>query len=144
MFYGLVVPVERAGDADKLETESLCLGPATEIDMVGVLDGVENDERAFATSLWTAVCPNSISVASGTHKYKEWVTSVDGLYRSKFHFSQVGTVLFQLCYSLKGNLLKKSLLNDLIRNYGSRPRGVILKFASFKLPAPCIYGLLAS
>ena len=37
---------------------------------------------------------------SGAHKYKERVTSVDGLYRSKFHFSEVGAVLFQLCYSL--------------------------------------------
>ena len=47
--------VERAGDTDELETEPLCFGPATEIDMVGVVDRVENDKRAFATSLSTAV-----------------------------------------------------------------------------------------
>ena len=34
------------------------------------------------------------------HKYKEQATSVDGPYRSKFHFSEVGVALFQLCYSL--------------------------------------------
>ena len=41
-------------------------------------------------------------VWSGVHKYKERVTSrsVNGPYRSKFHFSEVGAVLVQLCYSL--------------------------------------------
>ena len=54
---------ERGGH-QRTETEPLCPGPVTEIDMVGVVDGVENDERAFATSLWTAVrmVPNSISI----------------------------------------------------------------------------------
>ena len=57
-------PVAREGDTDEPETEPLCPGPVTEIDTVGVVDGVENDERAFATSLWTAVrmVPNSISI----------------------------------------------------------------------------------
>ena len=83
--------------------------------------------------------PHSKSITAGAHKYKERVTSIDGPYRSKLRYVQS---YFSSAIPYKVICLKNSSLNDLIWNYGSDPRGGILKFASFRLPAPCIYGLL--
>ena len=67
------------------------------------------------------------------------VTSIDGLYGSKFITLNRGVALCWYAILELFLILSFTLLND---NYGQCPHCKIVEFASTKSPAPCSYGLL--
>ena len=111
-------PVARVGDTDELETEPLCPGPVTEIDMV---DGVENDERAFFTSLWTAVrmVPSSISIGIYNLDADELATGAGALDDGTVATNTVGIAVMTL-----SETLDETENMSMVTRWGQRLRAV--------------------